>query len=91
MESGLERVREGVHHRSPLMKGKTYKFSVVCVGTGSVRVVIDDRDPRPVSCDGVPATRRVESAPERLPVDITAEAGATGMVAWQVVSVPPRS
>ncbi|MGW3389920.1 hypothetical protein [Streptomyces cinereoruber] len=91
MESGLERVREGVHHRSPLMKGKTYKLSVVCVGTGGVQVVIADGDPQSVPCDGVPASRRVESSPEQLPVDITAEAGATGMVAWQVVSVSPRS
>ncbi|MFF6868966.1 MULTISPECIES: hypothetical protein [unclassified Streptomyces] len=91
VESGLERVREGVHHRSPLMKGKAYKLSVACVGTGSVQVVIANRDPQSVPCDGVPASRRVESAPEQLPVDITAEAGATGMVAWQVVSVSPRS
>ncbi|WP_053650013.1 MULTISPECIES: hypothetical protein [unclassified Streptomyces] len=88
VESGLERVREGVHNLSPLKKGMAYKVSVVCVGTGNVKVVIADQAPRSVPCDGVPAGRRVENAPARLPIDITAMSGATGTVAWQVVSLP---
>ncbi|MER5963324.1 hypothetical protein [Streptomyces sp. NPDC002057] len=87
VESGLERVREGVHSLSPLKRGKAYKLSVACVGTGTVKVVIADRAPRSVPCDGVPAGQRVEDAPSRLPIDITAEAGATGMVAWQIISL----
>ncbi|MFJ4341192.1 hypothetical protein [Streptomyces sp. NPDC088915] len=84
VESGVERVREGLHHRSSLVKGEV---SVVCVGTGSVRVVVGGGDPQAVPCDGVAVRRDVESAPEELPLDVTAEAGATGMIAWQVVSV----
>ncbi|MFE8937403.1 MULTISPECIES: DUF6023 family protein [unclassified Streptomyces] len=91
MESGLERVEDGLHHRSSLVKGEAYEVSVVCVGTGSVRVVVGGGDPRAVPCDGVAARRDVGSAPEELPVDVTAEAGATGMVAWQVVSVASAS
>ncbi|MHA4776642.1 hypothetical protein L1085_019365 [Streptomyces sp. MSC1_001] len=88
VESGLERVRDGVHHLSPLTPGRTYRLSVVCVGTGTVKVVVADKDPRTVPCDGVPAARRVEKAPERLPIDITPATGATGMVAWRIVSLP---
>ncbi|RSS35119.1 hypothetical protein EF906_28170 [Streptomyces sp. WAC08241] len=91
VESGLERVRDGLHHRSSLVKGEAYEVSVVCVGTGSVRVVVGGGDPQAVPCDGVAVRRDVVSAPEELPVDVTAEAGATGMVAWQVVSVAPAS
>ncbi|MET9929614.1 MULTISPECIES: hypothetical protein [unclassified Streptomyces] len=91
VESGVERVREGLHHRSSLVKGEAYEVSVVCVGTGSVRVVVDRGDPQVVPCDGVSVRRGVESAPEELPLDVTAEAGATGMVAWQVVSVASAS
>ncbi|MFF5634662.1 hypothetical protein [Streptomyces sp. NPDC012825] len=91
VESGLERVRDGLHHRSSLVKGEDYEVSVVCVGAGSVRVVVDGGDAQVVACDGVSVRRGVESAPAELPVDVTAEAGATGMVAWQVVSVPPAS
>lgn len=88
VESGLERVREGVHNLSPLKKGKAYKVSVACVGSGSVKVVVADKAPQSVPCDGVPAGRRVENAPAELPIDITTTAGATGMVAWQIVSLP---
>ncbi|MEV7563925.1 hypothetical protein [Streptomyces tanashiensis] len=88
LASGLERVQDGVHDRSVLEKGETYKLSVACVGTGTVNVVIADKAPESVPCDGVPTGRRVENAPERLPIDINAAKGATGMVAWQIVSVP---
>ncbi len=91
VESGLERVRDGLHHRSSLVKGEDYEVSVVCVGTGSVRVVVDRGDAQVVACDGVSVRRGVESAPAELSVDVTAEAGATGMVAWRVVSVSPAS
>ncbi|CCA56584.1 MULTISPECIES: hypothetical protein [Streptomyces] len=87
VESGLERVREGVHNLSPLKKGKAYKVSVACVGTGNVKVVIADKAPQSVPCDGVPAAQRVENAPAELPIDITATSGAMGMVAWQVISL----
>lgn len=85
VESGLERVRDGVHHLSPLKKGKAYRLSVVCVGTGSVQVAVGDKAPRSVPCDGVPEGQRVENAPASLPIDISAASGATGMVAWQIV------
>ncbi|WP_406054407.1 hypothetical protein OG462_03765 [Streptomyces sp. NBC_01077] len=86
--SGLERVREGMHTVSPLKKRGAYKVSVVCVGTGTVKVSIADKAPQSVPCDGVSAGQRVENAPAQLPVHIAAVAGATGMVAWQITSLP---
>ncbi|MFB9554168.1 hypothetical protein [Streptomyces roseoviridis] len=88
VESGLERVADGVHHRSALEKGKTYTVSVACVGAGAVKVVIADKAPHSVPCDGVPASQRVENAPAHVPIDVTAASGAMGMVAWQIVSLP---
>ncbi|MFH8729781.1 hypothetical protein [Streptomyces termitum] len=87
VESGLERVSDGVHGISPLGKGKSYKISVACVGTGTLKVAIADKTPLSVPCDGVPFHQRVDHSPARLPLDITAASGATGMVAWQIVSV----
>lgn len=88
VESGLERVPEGVHARSALTKGKTYKVSVACVGTGTVELTIGENGhPQPVPCDGATATRPIQDPPEELPIDITAASGATGMVAWQITAV----
>lgn len=88
VESGLERAQDGVHSLSPVKKGKTYRISVACVGTGTVKVTLADKPRQPVACNGVPATHHIENAPAHLPIDITATSGATGMVAWRVASVP---
>ncbi|MEU8619779.1 hypothetical protein [Streptomyces sp. NPDC048623] len=87
VESGLERVPDGVHTRSSLKKGKAYKVSVACVGTGTVNLVIDGKPSQSISCDGTSASQRVQNSPTELPIDITATPGATGMVAWQVTAV----
>ncbi|MFJ4336996.1 hypothetical protein [Streptomyces sp. NPDC088915] len=86
VESGLERVRDGVHTRSSLKKGKAYEVSVACVGTGTVNLVIGGNPAQSISCDGTSASRRVQNSPAELPIDITATPGATGMVAWQITA-----
>ncbi|WP_345497413.1 hypothetical protein [Streptomyces racemochromogenes] len=88
VESGLERVADGVHARSALARGRIYKVSVACVGAGTVELTIgDEGPPQAVPCDGVRASRPVQDLPDVLPVDITAAAGATGMVARQITAV----
>ncbi|MET7456581.1 DUF6023 family protein [Streptomyces sp. NPDC005574] len=86
VESGVERVSDGIHSRPGLTRGVAYEVTVVCAGTGTVRMVVTPAatgSTRPVPCD-----RSVVSA--RLPVagaphlDVRAEAGATGMVAWRI-------
>ncbi|MFJ5636700.1 hypothetical protein ACIQF5_29220 [Streptomyces goshikiensis] len=88
VESGLELVSDGVHTRSSLIKGKPYKVSAVCVGTGTVSLVIGEREPQSIACDGVSVSRRVQNAPEELPIEITAASGSSGMIAWQITAVP---
>lgn len=61
---------------------------MACVGTGTVDVSLGEKTPRSMPCNGFPTAHYVENAPAYLPIDITAAAGATGMVAWQVVSLP---
>ncbi|WP_158071306.1 hypothetical protein [Streptomyces sp. CB02261] len=53
-----------------------------------MKVVVADKGPQTVPCDGVPASRRVEKASAQLPIDITPATGAAGMVAWRIVSLP---
>ncbi|MFF3684783.1 hypothetical protein [Streptomyces sp. NPDC002187] len=52
-----------------------------------MKLVVADKDQKSVPCDGVRATHRIQRAPAVLPIDITAESGATGMVAWEITSV----
>ncbi|WP_327739868.1 hypothetical protein OG749_44455 [Streptomyces nojiriensis] len=87
MESGLERVPDGVHTCSSLMEGRTYKVSVACVGTGTVKLVIGEQAPQPVPCDGTSATQRVQNSPAQLPINIAAASDATGMIAWQITAL----
>ncbi|MFE0733872.1 hypothetical protein [Streptomyces sp. NPDC058855] len=86
VESGLERVRDGVHHRSPLTRGTSYTVSVVCAGTGTITVVVDRTTLRPAPCDTVPVHHRVDHAPAQLPLSVTGAPGSTGMIAWRITS-----
>lgn len=87
LEGGSAPVAEGAHVRAVLEPGEAYGLAVACVGRGAVTVVVEDREPATVPCDGVPVRRRVADAPAELPVAITAVGGATGVVAWQIDSV----
>ncbi|MFF5426279.1 MULTISPECIES: hypothetical protein [unclassified Streptomyces] len=84
--SGLERVRDGVHHRSPLTRGASYTVSVACAGTGTVTVVIDRTAFPPAPCDSVPVRHRVDRAPGQLPLSVTGTPGSTGMIAWRITA-----
>ncbi|MFF8830812.1 hypothetical protein [Streptomyces sp. NPDC015131] len=83
VESGLERVADGVHRNSALTPGKEYKLSVACIGQGRMKIAVQDKEGE-LSCDAVPWVQRIQQAPGQLPIDITADAGASGMVAWQI-------
>ncbi|MFI7005897.1 hypothetical protein [Streptomyces sp. NPDC050145] len=89
VESGLERVRDGIHSRSELDAGKTYQLSIACSGKGRVRVnvslggALEDTTP----CDGVPLLRTIERAPGTLRIDVDAVSGAGGMVGWSITRV----
>ncbi|MFD4372653.1 hypothetical protein [Streptomyces sp. NPDC058486] len=88
LEAGVAPVAEGGHVRAALVRGRTYRLSVACVGTGAVKLTVADLAPETVKCDGVADRRHIRDAPARLRVTVTGAAGATGMVAWQIDSVP---
>ncbi|MEU6980307.1 hypothetical protein [Streptomyces sp. NPDC046371] len=89
VESGLERVAEGLHHLTRLKKGP-YQLYVACVGEGSVQVVASGGPARTVRCDGAPAAQRVVvDAPEELKLDIAGVNGASGMFAWELAALSP--
>ncbi|MGA5559240.1 hypothetical protein [Streptomyces lavendulocolor] len=90
LESGLERVADGVHRQSVLEQGENYKLSVACAGQGSMKVVIRGKATR-LPCGGGALSLPIERAPAQLPIDISAEAGASGMIAWQITRVPARA
>ncbi|MCB8906250.1 MULTISPECIES: hypothetical protein [unclassified Streptomyces] len=87
VESGVERVEDGVHHRSRLTKGSAYQLAVVCAGEGTVVPVVGGEETKAVPCDGVPVTHRITSAPAELPLAVTGRAGASGAVGWRIVAV----
>ncbi|MBP2582604.1 hypothetical protein J3A78_003082 [Streptomyces sp. PvR006] len=87
VESGVERVEDGVHHRSRLTKGSAYQLAVVCVGEGTVVPVVGGEETEAVPCDGVTVTHRIASAPAELPLAVEGRAGASGAVGWRVVAV----
>ncbi|MFC9795964.1 hypothetical protein [Streptomyces sp. NPDC057695] len=87
VESGTERVGDGVHHRSVLTKGAAYQLALVCAGEGTVVPVVDGREIPAVPCDGVTVLHRIASAPPELPLTVTARPGASGTVGWRIVAL----
>ncbi|MDX2781116.1 hypothetical protein PV379_28015 [Streptomyces caniscabiei] len=91
VEAGTERVSDGVH-AEPLLNaggGDVYRFRLVCVGSGTVRVVVSPAgagQKATVPCDGAVAQQRLTGS-ERLRIDVDGGKGATGMIAWQIDSV----
>lgn len=86
VESGLERVSDGIHTHPKLPPGVSYELAVVCSGKGEVRLSVraERRTSRSVSCDGVPTVQRTVGLRSRLEIDTTGLRGASGMVGWRV-------
>ncbi|WP_060884179.1 hypothetical protein [Streptomyces caniscabiei] len=82
---------DGVH-TEPLLNaggGEVYRFRLVCVGSGSVRVVVGPAgtgQKATVPCDGAVAQQRLTGS-ERLRIDVDGGKEATGMIAWQIDTV----
>ncbi|MBD9724807.1 hypothetical protein [Streptomyces caniscabiei] len=91
VEAGAERVGDGVH-AEPLLNaggGGVYRLRLVCVGSGSVRVVVRPagaEQKATVPCDGAVAQQRLTGS-ERLRIEVDGGKGATGMIAWQIDTV----
>ncbi|GAA0640484.1 hypothetical protein GCM10009535_16900 [Streptomyces thermocarboxydovorans] len=86
VESGFERVNDGIHTRSALSKGESYSLSVVCSGRGTVQVTVtaERSVERTVTCDGVPVRQRITDAPAEMKIDVDGLPGSSGIAGWRI-------
>ncbi|MFF8941113.1 hypothetical protein ACF1A5_02320 [Streptomyces sp. NPDC014864] len=89
VEAGLERVSDGIHAESVTTRGKDYQLRVACAGKGKITLSVASKKPtrRIISCDGVPASRRIADSPGRLRIDAEGVNGAVGMIGWRIDKV----
>jgi hypothetical protein len=86
VESGVERVNEGIHTEPLLTKGSTYRLNLACAGKGSAQLTFTPAsagERTTVPCDGSVVQQRL-TADKPIRIDVNGNAGATGMVAWQI-------
>ncbi|MFJ5779944.1 hypothetical protein [Streptomyces sp. NPDC093094] len=86
IESGAERIQEGIHTEPLLTEGAVYRLNLVCVGKGSAQALFTPEgagDKTAVPCDGSVVQQRI-TADGPLRIDVDGRAGATGMVAWEI-------
>ena len=86
VESGLERVSDGIHAESAMTRGNSYELAVACAGSGEVSLSVSLKPPirRDVPCDGVPVHQRILHAPGEIRIDTENSSGAVGMIAYRV-------
>lgn len=86
LEAGAERVTDGIHTEPTLSKGKTYKLTLVCVGSGSAQLSFAPEgagEKAAVPCDQSVVQQRItHDGPVR--IDVDAVKGASGVIAWQI-------
>jgi hypothetical protein len=89
VESGVERVSDGIHTQPDLSTGGSYKLAVVCAGEGEAKIVFTPgrtAAEKTVPCDrSVVFERFTGSAAVR--IDVRGDARATGMIAWRINTV----
>ncbi|MFF3612596.1 hypothetical protein [Streptomyces sp. NPDC002580] len=86
IESGTERVADGIHTRPTLDTGTAYRLTVVCAGEGEAEIVFTPRgagSAEPLPCDGSAVLERF-TATDPLRVDVRGRPDATGVLAWRI-------
>jgi hypothetical protein len=86
VESGVERVSDGIHTQPALPEGRSYKLTVVCAGEGKAKIVFTPSKTaaeKTVPCDRSVVFERFVSS-EAVRIDIQGDAQATGMIAWRI-------
>ncbi|MEH0429471.1 MULTISPECIES: hypothetical protein [Streptomyces] len=89
VESGVERVSDGVHTQPSLAKDATYKVAVVCSGKGDTEIVFTPTaagSKTQVPCDGTVVFQRF-AAKDSFRLDVQGKPRATGMIAWRINKV----
>ncbi|MER5600075.1 hypothetical protein [Streptomyces sp. NPDC002265] len=86
VEAGAERVTDGVHTEPSLSQGRTYRLSLVCVGSGSARLTFAPASTGAgavVPCDRSVVQQRITVHPP-VRVDVDGTKGSTGVIAWRI-------
>ncbi|MFG2606861.1 hypothetical protein ACGFT2_25415 [Streptomyces sp. NPDC048514] len=89
VESGAERLTDGIHTEPSLHAGKTYELRLVCVGHGAAQLRFKptgNGTPAKVPCDQSVVRQRI-SAGEQIHIDVDATHGSNGVVAWEIASI----
>ncbi|MEV6534014.1 hypothetical protein AB0M86_31170 [Streptomyces sp. NPDC051639] len=89
VESGVERVSDGIHTQPDLSAGHAYKLTVVCAGKGTAEITFTPRKTaarRTVSCDRSVVSERF-TAGKQVRIDTQGKPEASGMIAWRLNSV----
>ncbi|MER6194286.1 hypothetical protein [Streptomyces cyaneofuscatus] len=92
IESGVERLVEGIHTESLLTPGKSYEVSFACAGSGAGEATVQSKgatEVKKVECGGAPVHVRVHEAPSRVTIDVTAVGKASGMAAYRIAEFTP--
>lgn len=89
VESGVERISDGIYTRPDLSAGRTYKLTMVCAGKGAAEIVFAPR--KAVARKTVPCDRSVVferfTGMKALRIDVQRDSRATGMIAWRINTV----
>ncbi|MET7601045.1 hypothetical protein [Streptomyces avermitilis] len=86
VESGVERVSDGIHTRPDLSAGHPYKLTVVCAGKGNAEIAftpVKAAAKKAVPCDRSVVFERFTGS-KGLRIDIQGDAQASGMIAWRI-------
>ncbi|MEU9157162.1 hypothetical protein AB0D59_43125 [Streptomyces sp. NPDC048417] len=89
VESGAERLTDGIHTEPSLHAGKTYELKLVCVGHGAAQLSFKPTGtgtPAKVPCDQSVVRQRI-SAGKQIHIDVDASHGSNGVVAWEIDSI----
>jgi len=89
VESGMERLTDGIHTEPSLQAGKTYRLLLVCVGRGTAQLSFEPADtgtPAKVPCDQSVARQRI-TAGKQTHIDVDATKGSTGVIAWEIDAI----
>ncbi|MET8023173.1 hypothetical protein [Streptomyces avermitilis] len=89
VESGVERVSDGVHTQPDLARGVSYKLSVVCAGKGDTEIAFTPTSAgskKSVSCDRSVVFERFVGK-DSLRLDIQEKPGVTGVITWRINKV----
>ncbi|MFH8394636.1 hypothetical protein [Streptomyces sp. NPDC018036] len=86
VESGVERVTDGIHTEPSLSEGKTYRLNLVCVGRGSAQLTFTPASAgttTKVSCDQSVVQQRI-TVRKSIRIDVDGAKGAAGVIAWRI-------